>query len=86
MRGYTQTRKDYEFLYNIKEVEDCIAFADDEVFTLMENPTKKVAQTMYESGIEQWFAENNTLDDFPKEYRRRIKALHNRYLIVTDIS
>ena len=92
MVSYALTKKDYEFLYSIVEVDDTIAFAADNVFELMANPSITLAKEMYESGIQQWFDERRmmhrpdngkaiSIEDIPDKYQERIVVIKDRYLI-----
>ena len=64
MVTHKEAMEDYDFLYELVEVDDTIAFAADEVFDLMADPTKVRARRMYECGISQWFKERLYSDNF----------------------
>lgn len=57
MASYKQTREDFEYLERIVELTDQVEL-DAERLYLMQDPTKKRAAMMYESGIDLWFREH----------------------------
>ena len=54
---YAQDRADFEALYEIAELADCVEI-DAGVFDLMRNPTKAEAARLYRSAIDLWFTEH----------------------------
>lgn len=84
MTGYIQTRKDFEYLETIIEIDDTVACFMDNVVELMENPTKKYAQEMYTSGIEIWCTERKfdyVLEGITPKQKRRINSIKIRHYI-----
>lgn len=71
---YSQTRKDFESLERIAELSDQVEL-DAERLPLMENPTKKKAQDMYDSAIHLWFHEHGV--------SKETKAIAKRYNVET---
>jgi hypothetical protein len=59
-RTYKQAKADFNQLYDIAELDDCVEI-DAQVFEFMANPTKKFAKSMYQSCIEMWFFEHGVL-------------------------
>lgn len=57
MARYEEVRRDYEFLYSIAELDDCVEM-EAEFWNLMQNPTKAEAARLYEAGIRLWFGEH----------------------------
>lgn len=72
--AYGRARKDFEYLETICELDDWVEI-DGQVRDLMENPSKKRAEQLYESCIGLWFQEQRRASDLP----RRAKAIQKRY-------
>lgn len=75
MASYKQAREDFEYLERVAMLEDQVEL-DAEREPLMQNPTKKKAAQMYESGIRLWFWEHGTGHNDP-----RIDEIAERYWI-----
>lgn len=54
---YHQARADFEYLCSLAELDDQVEL-DSERENLMQNPTKRCAALMYESGVRLWFGEH----------------------------
>jgi hypothetical protein len=59
--NYDIARADFEFLETIHELDDQVDIDSDREY-LMQNPTKKVAMSMYMSCIKLWFLEHGVID------------------------
>lgn len=68
--SYLQSRQDFEFLESIIFLDDAVEI-DSMVFDLMQSPTKKTAQRMYEAAITLWFGERRR-----EGYHSNDKRLH----------
>lgn len=73
--SYEQTRRDFEYLEELAEVEDMVTI-DAVVWDLMRDPTKKHAEKMYLSSINLWFGEHG--GDFDDD--DRVLDIRDRHL------
>jgi len=86
MPGYAQTRKDFEFLESVVELDDWVTLMD-EIEWFMQTPTKAFATKLYEGAISVWFSEQglaNGLEDMsgvPSQHRRRIRGIARRHYL-----
>lgn len=77
--NYNQSRRDFETLEAIAEVDDQVEL-DAGRLALMEEPTYSKAASMYQAGIRLWFGENPTEDwdgGHDDSTIREIAARHN---------
>lgn len=91
MPGYAKTKSDWIFLNDIEMKnwhgdDACTDYVEitGEVFDLMANPTKKLAQDMYDSAIRGWFDIYDRcggLEQTPSEFNRRIEGIRDRHCV-----
>ena len=74
MTGYAQTRRDYVYLDDIKNVDVTADFADFWAVDFLLNPSKKYFQEQLATGIQQWFDENKGY-----KFNRRMKGIIERH-------
>lgn len=73
--SYGRTRKDFEYLETLKELDDWVEI-DGRVLELMRNPSKQSAEDMYQSCMSLWFTE--AVRD-GTELTRRARSIRDRY-------
>ena len=57
---YQKTRSDFEELETFSDLEDWMAI-EEQMLNLMRDPSKKMAETLYDSAIRLWFQQNGVL-------------------------
>lgn len=72
--SYAVTRKDFEYLETIAELDDWVTIMD-EVENFMRKPNKEFASGLYETAISKWFDEHGYVED--KLARRIARKYHH---------
>jgi len=76
MLSYVQTRKDFEFLESIEQLQDWAELQGD-LELLMREPTKQKAAEFYRSAIGLWFMEARLAKRFLDANAKRIRKRHD---------